>query len=329
MSATGRNRPRNDQPADDRRTVAPASRANRTIPRSALLGVAVARISNAVAALTTPLRTGSPTARSTCNGSPVSADSSRTATAPSIRPSTGPLRRGRPPADHGYEPRPAAPPRSRHRSGAARNGRTLQQGPQVVRGAPLCGSIQGAPRGQHHRDQRTATYSPTKASPPATTPPADPPGPTPVQRHTPTPPRAPLRTAFRHPTPVGHRTAPDEPRDPAQQQRGHRHHHQSGLEQGPKPLQRRSGRRRRGGHRPLRPSTSAPTTFSSILPACSGVAPSHHTAALENGDSDTTVAEGLGSSNGHVDPLWHHSSSGIGRWRIWRRCIRRSNEYWP
>ena len=51
--------------------------------------VAVARISNAVAALTTPLRTGSPTARSTCSGSPVRTDSSSTATAPSIRPSTG------------------------------------------------------------------------------------------------------------------------------------------------------------------------------------------------------------------------------------------------
>ena len=42
--------------------------------------VAVARSSKALPALTTPLRTGSPAARSTCSGSPVSTDSSSTAT---------------------------------------------------------------------------------------------------------------------------------------------------------------------------------------------------------------------------------------------------------
>ena len=51
--------------------------------------VALARNSNALPALTTPLRTGSPEPRSTCSGSPVSTDSSSTATVSTMRPSTG------------------------------------------------------------------------------------------------------------------------------------------------------------------------------------------------------------------------------------------------
>ena len=53
------------------------------------VAVAVACISNALPALTTPLRTGSPTPRSTCSGSPVRTDSSSTAAASAMRPSTG------------------------------------------------------------------------------------------------------------------------------------------------------------------------------------------------------------------------------------------------
>ena len=49
----------------------------------------MARTSNAAPALTAPLRTGSPAARSASSGSPVRADSSRTAGPRSTRPSTG------------------------------------------------------------------------------------------------------------------------------------------------------------------------------------------------------------------------------------------------
>lgn len=153
-------------------------------------------------------------------------------------------------------------------------GCTLQQGPQVMRSAPLRGSVQSAPRGQHHRDQRTGHVL------------AHPqrphqrqhrkqihPGPTTAQRHHHPRHRGHHRSQCSdHPAPVGHRTPADEPRDPAQHQCRQRHHHQGGLEQRPKPLRRRSGRRRCCGHRALRPSTSAHTMSSSILSACSGVA---------------------------------------------------------
>ena len=166
------------------------------------------------AALTTPLRTGSPTARSTCSGSPVRTDSSSTATAASTRPSTGATSPG--PAaggpdhdlaqrDHRHFVTDPAPRETR---------RTLQRRPQIMRGTPLRRCIQRTPVDSMTAINAPATYSPTNSVPTNddTTSRSPPPGPGATTR----PPQHQgghhRGQRARDPTPVGHRTPPDEPR---------------------------------------------------------------------------------------------------------------------
>ena len=109
---------------------------------------------NALPAFTTPLRTGSPTARCTGSGSPVNADSSSTAIVSRTRPSTGTnlaraddehiihchlVQRGH--AHLGAD----APPRKPRCP--------LEQRTQVVRGSPLGRHLERAPDQRQHRDQ--------------------------------------------------------------------------------------------------------------------------------------------------------------------------------
>ena len=125
--------------------------------------VAVARSSNAGPALTTPLRTGSPTARSTSSGSPVSTDSSSTAGRPRPAVDRHHLTRVRPPAGRPPRPPRAGPSPPRRPDPAARGPRrVLQQGAQVAGGPPLGGGLQGPPGGQHDRDQRPGEVLPDR-----------------------------------------------------------------------------------------------------------------------------------------------------------------------
>ena len=137
-----------------RRTPVPA-RTSRTRPAIGRLGGRGRQQLAAAPALTTPLRTSSPAARSTGSGSPVSADSSSSAGREQPSVDRAPPRRRRPPAGRRPPPRSTGTSSTRPARDRRADARgALDQQAQVAPGPGVGARLEQLPARQHHRDHR-------------------------------------------------------------------------------------------------------------------------------------------------------------------------------